>query len=69
MNFPIVKFIGYLFVAWVIWLAYGAGRQSVLQKLASDKVEVLKNGQKVDAAVYAADDDGLVCLLIACVDD
>jgi len=26
----------------------------------------LKDGQKVDAAVYAADDDGLVCLLIDC---
>lgn len=51
------------------YFMYNAGKQSVLQRLSSDRVEVLKNGQKVDAAVYAADDDGLVCLLIACVDD
>lgn len=46
--------------------SYHIGRQSVLQKLASDKVEVLKDGKKVDAAVYAADDDNLICLLTDC---
>ena len=51
------------------YFSYNAGRQSVLQKLSNDRVEVIKDGQKVDAAVYAADDDGLVCLLIDCQPD
>lgn len=50
------------------YFSYNAGRQSVLQKLSNDRVEVLKDGQKVDAAVYAADDGELVCLLIDCAD-
>lgn len=49
--------------------SYHIGRQSVLQKLSDDRVQVVKDGQKVDAAVYAADDDGLVCLLIECQSD
>ncbi|AEY69700.1 hypothetical protein V19_31 [Brucella phage V_19] len=48
------------------YFMYNAGKQSVLQRLSNDRVEVIKDGQKVDAAVYAADDDGLVCLLIDC---
>lgn len=50
------------------YFAYNVGKQGVLQKLNSDRVEVLKDGQKVDAAVYAADDGELVCLLIDCAD-
>lgn len=50
------------------YFSYNAGRQSVLQKLSNDRVEVLKDGQKVDASVYAADDGELVCLLIDCAD-
>lgn len=48
------------------YFSYNAGRQSVLQKLSDDRVQVVKDGQKVDAAVYAADDGELVCLLIDC---
>lgn len=55
-----------ILVVAALWFTYNAGRQSVLQRLASDKVEVLKDGKKVDAAVYAADDDGLICLLYPC---
>jgi len=67
MNLVTIKWIAmFAIAASVVWFTYNAGRQSVLQRLASDKVEVLKDGQKVDAAVYAADDDGLVCLLIDC---
>lgn len=51
------------------YFMYNAGKQSVLQRLSSDRVEVIKDGQKVDATVYAADDDGLVCLLIDCQPD
>ena len=51
------------------YFMYNAGKQSVLQRLTNDRLEVLKDGQKVDAAVYAADDDGLVCLLIDCQDN
>lgn len=70
MNLVTIKWLTIVSLVFATLLfTYNAGRQSVLQKLASDKVEVLKDGQKVDAAVYAADDDGLICLLIACVDD
>lgn len=51
------------------YFMYNAGKQSVLQRLTNDRVEVIKDGQKVDAAVYSADDDGLICLLIACEPD
>lgn len=51
------------------YFMYNAGKQSVLQRLTDDRVEVLQDGQKVDAAVYAANDDGLICLLIACEPD
>lgn len=67
-----MKIYAYLALAAVIVtcfiFSYHMGKQSVLQRLASDKVEVLKDGQKVDAAVYAADDDELICLLISCTD-
>ena len=56
-------------VAGALWFTYNAGRQSVLQKLSSDRVEVLKDGRKIDADVLAADDDGLICLLIECGSD
>lgn len=49
-----------------MWASYNAGKQSVLQRLSADRIEVLKDGQKIDAAVYAADNDGLVCMLVNC---
>lgn len=49
-----------------IWASYNAGKQSILQRLSADRIEVLKDGQKIDAAVYAADNDGLVCMLVNC---
>lgn len=48
------------------YFMYNAGKQSVLQRLSNDRVEVLKDGQKVDAAVYAADDESLICMLYEC---
>lgn len=48
------------------YFMYNAGKQSVLQRLSNDRIEVLKDGQKVDVAVYAADDESLTCLLIDC---
>lgn len=51
------------------YFAYNIGKQGVLQKLNSDRVEVIKDGQKVDTAVYAADDESLICLLIDCQSD
>ena len=58
-----------LMVSGVLWFTYNAGKQSVLQNLSSDRVEVLKDGRKIDADVLAADDDGLICLLIECEPD
>jgi hypothetical protein len=51
------------------WFIYDAGKQSVVYKLQSDRVEVLQDGKKIDADVLAADDDNLICLLIACEPD
>lgn len=49
-----------------LYMAYSAGRQSVLTKLADDRVTVLKDGKIIDDRVLAADDDALVCMLIDC---
>lgn len=48
------------------WFVYTAGKKSVVYKLQSDRIEVLKDGKKIDADVLAADDDSLTCLLINC---
>ena len=48
------------------WFIYDAGKRSVLHKLTDSRIEVLKDGKKIDADVLAADDDGLICLLTNC---
>lgn len=48
------------------WFIYDAGRNSVIAKLTSDRIEVLQDGKKIDADVLSADDDGLICLLTKC---
>lgn len=55
-----------ILAAAALWFTYNAGKQSVLQRLTNDRVEVIKDGQKVDAAVYAADDESLICMLYTC---
>lgn len=51
-----------------LWASYNAGKQSVVSKLQSDRIEVLQDGKKIDANVFAANDDNLICLLIDCKD-
>lgn len=50
-------------------LAYKKGRDAVLAKLAADRIEILKDGRKIDEEVLAADDDELLCMLVECVPD
>ena len=45
------------------------GKASVRAKLAADKVKILKDGQEIDAEVFAADDEGLCALLGGCAPD
>lgn len=52
--------------ALMLFASYTAGKKSVVHKLQSDRIEVLKDGKKIDADVLAADDDSLTCLLINC---
>lgn len=51
-------------LAWGYSSAYRSGKQSVVTKLQEDKIQVLKDGKKVDENVLSADDDSLVCLLL-----
>lgn len=46
------------------YLSYEAGKATVINKLASDRIEVLQDGKKIDADVLAANDDGLLCRLL-----
>ena len=55
-----------LLIASSYWLTYHAGKKSVLHKLTGSRIEVLKDGKKIDADVLAADDDSLICLLTNC---
>lgn len=53
-------------LGWGYASAYKSGKDSVTAKLQEQKVEVLKDGKKIDEKVLAADDDSLVCMLIDC---
>lgn len=50
----------------VLYLSYTAGKRSVVERLQSDRIEVLRDGRQIDETVFAADDLGLICLLIDC---
>lgn len=56
-------------LGWGYASAYKSGKDSVTTKLQEQKVEVLKDGKKIDEKVLAADDDSLVCMLIDCASD
>jgi hypothetical protein len=49
--------------------AYNMGRQSILARLADDRISILKDGKKIDEEVLSADDDQLCRLLGGCVSD
>ena len=53
----------FLFIGWQV---YGAGRQSILDQLKDDKIQILKDGKEIDNEVDIADDDGLCALLGGC---
>lgn len=56
-------------LGWGYASAYKSGKDSVTAKLQEQKIEVLKDGKKIDEKVLAADDDSLVCMLIDCASD
>ena len=45
---------------------YNAGKELVLSRLKDDRIEVLKDGKKIDTEALAADDDQLCALLGGC---
>lgn len=49
-------------------MVYNAGKQSILAKLANDRITVLEDGKKIDESVLSADDNALVCMLTDCGD-
>lgn len=53
----------------LLYMSYSAGQRSITDKLKDDRITVLQDGKKIDDSVFAADDDGLVCLLIDCKPD
>lgn len=55
-----------LVLAYTHYVAYSSGKQSVLSRLQNDRIEILKDGKRIDESVLAADDLTLVCLLTDC---
>ena len=51
-------------LGWGYASAYKSGKDAVVTKLQEDKIEVLKDGAKIDERVLGSDDDGLLCLLL-----
>lgn len=45
---------------------YNAGKDTVLARLKDQRIEVLKDGKKIDAEVLAADDSTLCDILGGC---
>lgn len=48
---------------------YQNGKDALLARLAADRVEILKDGVKIDEKVLSSSDDDLVCMLVDCVHD
>lgn len=51
-------------LGWGYASAYKSGKDAVVAKLQEDRIEILKDGNKIDEKVLSSDDDGLVCLLL-----
>lgn len=51
-------------LGWGYASAYKSGKDSVVQKLQEDRIDLLKDGKKIDENVLSADDDGLLCLML-----
>lgn len=45
------------------------GRNMILSKLKDDRIEILKDGKRIDAEVLGADDDTLCSFLGGCLPD
>ena len=58
-----VALIGYSYIR-----VYNAGKDAVYAKLKDDRISILKDGKAIDEKVLSADDNELMCLLVACTD-
>lgn len=56
-------------LAWSHLWVYGAGKDSVLNRLKDDRITVLKDGRAIDDEVLRADDTMLCTLLGGCLPD
>lgn len=45
------------------------GKQVILDKLADDRITILKDGEEIDNEVFSADDDALCAFLGGCLPD
>lgn len=61
-----IVIIGLLFSHYKV---YDTGRMSVIAQLRDDRIEVLKNGKRIDESVLIADDATLLCMLTNCKSD
>lgn len=51
-------------ISYTHYAAYKSGKDSVVQKLQQDRIDLLKDGKKIDENVLSADDDGLLCIML-----
>lgn len=61
-----VGFLLLILSLFIVWQIYGAGRQSVLDDLKGDKIQILRDGKAIDNEVDLANDDGLCGMLGGC---
>lgn len=57
---------GALVITALGWQVYSLGRQSVLDDLKDDRIQILRDGKAIDNEVDLAGDDGLCALLGGC---
>lgn len=65
--FTIAKYAAPVVIAAVVWFhGYSTGKQSVYDKLADDRITILKDGKEIDKDVEGLDDDALCGVLGGC---
>lgn len=53
-------------LGWTHWQAFSGGKKYVLNKMAEERIEMFKDGKRIDETVFNADDVGLCTLLGGC---
>lgn len=50
-----------------VTIAYVSGKNSEINRIRTDQVQILRDGKRIDEEVAGSDDDSLYCRLVKCV--